>query len=252
MPSVVNVVDADYIGYYLRRSASAPSEVYYKVESPSDLARLRETVDTCTADRFAYAWTNNFHPYEIGQIIRRRYPLVVGEHHYFNAESWLFSSKEGAPPMSPIRNWKADYNDTSLTGFSIRYDTSAFSSPGLMAFRKGVDYAPDIHDRIPADVIGFSVLYADVWFKSSAVSGNQCLAISFEDNGESVWWESVRLNDYNLHPGKWQQAFLAKPLPVGHDSLDIKVYLWNPDGEEFVADDLHAELRSAVDPYVRK
>jgi hypothetical protein len=252
LPSVVNVVDADYIGYYFRRSAFAPAEVSYKVESASDLARLRERVDTCTANSFAYVWTNNFHPYEIGQIIRRRYPRIVDERHYFNAESRLYSSEEGKLPVNPLRTWQVDYNDTSLTGFSIRYDSTSISAPGLMAFRKGVDYAPDISERVPTVGNGFSVLYTNVWFRSASAGGNQCLAISFEDKGEPVWWESVRLNDYNLRPGSWQQAFLAKPLPSGHDSLDIKVYLWNPDGEEFEADDLHAELRSEVDPYVRK
>lgn len=252
LPVVVNVVNPDYIGYYFDRLPDPPKETCFKVETPAELARLREWVDTCTADYFAYGWSNNFHPYEIERIIRRRYPQLVAVHHYFNAESWLFGRAASSDPVAPVRKWYQGYNDTTLTGFSIRFDSSAVSPPGSMDFHEGVDYAPDLHDRFAVPAEGLTLLHGSVWYKSVDTTGNQVLVLSFDHEGKNVWWESVRLNDYNMHPGTWQQVFLSKPVPSGYDSLDIKVYLWNPDGRRFQADDLQAELLPAVDPYVRK
>lgn len=252
LPAVVNVVNPDYIGYYFERLPDAPNEVTFKVETPAELARLRDIVDTCTADRFAYGWSNNFHPYEIERIIRRRFPKIIAVHHYFNAESWLFARGTDKDGPVPINRWSENFNDTTLTGFSIRYDSAAISAPGLMDFNEGVDYAPDLHDRIAVSPDALSILNASVWYRSTDTVGNQVMVFSFDDQGENVWWESIRLNDYNRKPGAWQQVFLSKPVPGGHDSLDIKVYLWNPEGRRFQADDLKADLMPAVDPYLRK
>jgi hypothetical protein len=241
LPAVINVVNPDYIGYYFNRLPDAPTEVVFKIESSAELAHLRDMVDTCTADRFAYAWSNNFHPYEIERIIRRRFPRVIAVHHYFNAESWLFARGTDKDGPVPIRQWSEFYNDST-----------AISAPGLMDFHEGVDYAPDLHDRIAVPDKGLLVLNASVWYRSTDTRGNQVLVFSFDDQGQNIWWESIRLNDFNRKPGAWQQVFLSKPVPAGHDSLDIKVYLWNPEGLRFQVDDLQADLMPAVDPYLRK
>ncbi|MFM7729272.1 MAG: hypothetical protein ACKO7B_21415, partial [Flavobacteriales bacterium] len=78
------------------------------------------------------------------------------------------------------------------------------------------------------------------------------MVLEVESGGKQCEWYGIKMNEYNLHPGKWQEVHLARPLPVVHDSLNIKCYIWNKDKGSFQVDNLRAKLVTGVDPYSRK
>jgi 4-amino-4-deoxy-L-arabinose transferase-like glycosyltransferase len=250
-PCVVNVINPAYIDYYFTRSAKVPQQISYKVETVSDLVRLRETVDTSSSEYFSYGWTNNHHPYEINAIIRQRFPVIVERKSYFNAETWLFG-KTGTDTISQVvKTWSMGYDDPSVSYGAVLFPTSK-DGVGVLQFSTGMEYGPGIQEKLKIAEAEFGVMYCSVWFLSDDTTANQSLVLSFEKNGTAVQWDNVRLNDFNKKPGQWQQAFLARPLPAVDDSLDLKVYVWNSDKRTFMVDKLVAKQEKSVDPYLRK
>ena len=247
--AVVNVINPEYIRYYFRRTTHAPKDVLYKIESSKDLASLRAQIDTSTVGYFAYAWTNNIHPYEIVSIIRSRFPVVVEVRHYYNAETWLFG--RGQAPDDALASWQMTY-DEGWTALGMVFDSTSVSPPGLIRFTPERDFTESIKAKIADPVDSFQVVYSSVWFRSLDTTSNATLDLKFEKDGQVLLYDNVRLNDFNLNPGKWQQAFLASTVPQHEDSLELKVYVWNSDKSTFDVDNLSAKLFSEVDPYLRK
>jgi hypothetical protein len=251
--ALVNVITPDYINYYMNRSPVLPSFMRYKVETPDELAEFREYIDALakTTPFYAYAWTNNLHPYEILSILRSRYPGVKAYHSYYNAESWLFCRDYIHQDTSLISQWNIDFEDLAY-GEIIQTDTNSVSGKHLALFKEHMEYSPGLDQDVHVDARKFYVFSGSVWYRSADVSGNQALVFEVLKNGKSLDWYSVPLKSYNLHPGKWQQAFLARPLPVSEGVLKLKAYVWNPDHKVFAVDNLVAKLEIAVDPYSRK
>ena len=250
-PSVVNVINPAYMDYYFSRMDNPPRQLVYKVESVADLVRLREIVDTCTAAFYSYGWTNNHHPYEIHAILRERYPVVSGRKVYFNAETWLYSKSGVDTITKSIQTWSMGFDDPSST-FGVVLVPSAKTGAGVLQLTPEMEYGSGVQEKIKCTSTSFAVMYCSVWFQSADTSGSQSLVLSFEKNGTAVQWDNISLNDFNLHPGQWQQAFLARPVPSLDDSLEIKVYVWNADKRSFIVDNLVAKLEEGVDPYLRK
>lgn len=250
-PVVVNVINPAYIDYYFTRSDHPLGQITYKVESVADLARLRDMVDTSTAEFYSYGWTNNFHPYEIHAIIRERFPYLQRRKLYFNAETWCYGKSGRDTISSAKKSWTLGFDDPSSV-YGVVQSTQAKSGAGFLQFTPEMEYGPGIQEKLKFSKAEFAVLFCSVWFRSTDTTGNESLVLSFEKNGAAVQWDNIRLKDYNLRPGEWQHAFIARPVPSVDDSLELKLYVWNSDKRSFAVDNLVAKLESAVDPYQRK
>jgi hypothetical protein len=98
----------------------------------------------------------------------------------------------------------------------------------------------------------FKVFSCTVFYKSNDTAGKQTLVFEVLKDAKSIEWYGIELNKYNLHPGSWQQVFLARPLPAVRGDLKLKAYIWNPDHKIFLVDKMVAKLDDATDPYSRK
>ena len=248
--AVVNVISPDYINYYLKQSSQIPKSIRFKVESVDELAVFREYLDSASVNHqyFAFVWTNNLHPYEILSIIKTKYPCVKEFRSYYNAESWLFSKDSIADQQ---RQWRFDFEDASSGGLIVS-DSSSYSGKGCLLMNEQYEYSPGLDVAVKLSEDDFKVFSCSVFYKSMDTAGKQTLVFEVLKDGNSMEWYGIELNKYNLHPGKWQQVFLARPLPEVEGKVKLKAYVWNPDHKTFLVDNMLAKLDAATDPYSRK
>lgn len=249
MPVVVNVINPKYLDYYFSRMSDPPGRVNYQALTSVDLARLREQVDTSSSDRFAYVWTNCLHPYEIREIISAKYPCKVDTRLYFNAESILFT--QGEPEKQRGLYWAQDF--TLVTpDFGRTDDSTALSPPAILYFSPEREFSVGFDTTLELTSEGLSVFYGSVFFRSRDTMSNATLDMKVERDGEALFYDNVRLNDFNLHPGSWQRVFIALPLTETRGKVRLQLYVWNSDHASFDVDKMEVKVVEENDPYARK
>lgn len=251
VPAVVNVINPEYMEYYFRRNDVHPEVVFYKAESASDFALLRDMVDTASSGFFAYGWTNSHHPGEIVQIIRNRFPFVVYMKSYFNAEAWLFSRSHGNS-ITPLRSFFNGFEAPDVSHVN-RNDSLFFEGSSSLAMGPETEFSPSFTDTLNSLKSGDYYIYnASVRYWAGDRKGKETLVISIESGNEVIDWVGVELQEYNRRPGSWQQAFISRAVPASSVPLVVKIYVWNRDKRSFLLDDMRATLEAGIDPYRRK
>ncbi len=71
--------------------------------------------------------------------------------------------------------------------------------------------------------------------------------ISIENNGKSLEWKSVKINDFIIEKNKWNYVYnyiVLKPELISQKGLKLKVYAWNNGKVPFLIDDLQVRVDS--------
>lgn len=230
----VNVIHPSYIHYYLDRYPGQGGYLIYDISGAQYLGRLAEIVDSTNTEYFMYGWSNTGSPYEIYEIIKQKYPVVVEDHRYFNSAVTLFRK---GPARKPLM--------AEGTGFesmdSIRIDSSLLVRQpvhsGQFAYRLDsiTEFSPAIETTVSRLYNNTRFLVVSFWGWHLDNPDAQ-LVLSFE--GEVKNWSSAILGNFTKS-GKWGRAVLVKKLPAGVQPGDpVKVYVWNPGKRLVYIDDI--------------
>ncbi len=251
VPVVVNVINPQYFNYYYSKLASKPRQIIFKLESPKDYGRLFQIVDSSTSDEFGYSWTNSYHPYEILEVIRSKYPKLIQKKIYFNATSYLFSkSGEEIKTDSVIYTFINDYDgdtfmpihETDEHAFSGKYSewmdsTKTFST----SVKTPVEEIPESADR-------YAIFSAKVYFDKLPEQAS--INLAFDDSTHSYQFHGAGLTDYCHEPGKWYSILICGEFPRSAKKGDkLTAYFHNPAGEKFWIDDFKLVVRTSHNPY---
>ncbi len=251
VPAVVNVINPAYFDYYYSRLETKPRQIIYKLENPKEYAKLIQIVDTCKSDEFGFAWSNSFHPYEIQEVIRMKFPFLKRKIVYFNATTYLFSKKEGSVPAdSLIYSFFNDYDDenvepiheTSEVSFSGKYsewmDSTKIYSTSV---KTPIDDIPQVEER-------FATFTAKVYFDKMPEKAT--MVIAYDDSTHSYRYYSAGFSDYCKEAGKWYTMILCGEFPREVKKGDkLTAFFYNPGKETFKIDDFKLIVRTSHDPY---
>lgn len=231
----VNVIHPTYIHYYLDRYDNQGGYLIYDISNRQQLGRLAGIVDSTDTEYFMYGWSNNGSPYEIYEIIKQKYPIVVEDQRYFNSAVTLFQKGPARKALTYTGTGfeKEDKNRLTDSTFLVQQPVHS----GQYAYRMDslVEFSPTIETTA-------GELYKDSKFLVLSFWGyhndnpNAQLVLSFE--GEVKDWSSVILGNFT-GPGSWGQAVLVRKLPEGILPGDpVKIYVWNPDKKTVYIDDI--------------
>jgi len=246
MSRVISVLDSNYINYYFDNMGHRMKIDLYKADGQNDIARILHLVDTASSTYFLYAWTNIAHPYEVTEIIRNNYPLIIEHDVFFNSEITLFrrdTAAKAQQALSPATDFEDRHWGDEM---DVRTDELAHSgkySEKMDEKREfSISYSRPLADFSSA---GNASITAKVWFAGHATDAK--LVMSFESGGKSFEWHAADLQAFNLEPGKWQQAIISRPLPKMKSVDDVmKVYVWNPGHAVFYIDDFSVSFGSVT------
>lgn len=251
VPVVVNVINKEYFNYYYKRLDQKPREIIFKLENPKDYARLISIVDTCRSEDFGFAWTNSFHPYEIQEVIRMKYPYLKEKKTYFNATTYLFSKSDGNVKADSViyqylNNYDAEIPElihvNDQIAFSGKYSewmdsTKMFS----MSIKKNIDEIPEAEVR-------YASFSAKVYFDK--IPEKASMVIAFDDSTHSYQYHNSIFTDYCGEGGKWYTIITCGEFPRKLNKGDkLTAYFYNPAGEKFRIDDFQLIVRTTHDPY---
>jgi hypothetical protein len=228
----VNVIAPYYINYYAEPTSGNKQTGYYKMYetvSGEQLGRLQRIVDSTNTEYFTHAWSNTWNPYETWEIIKKKYPVVVEDHRFFNSEIALF--KKG-PERVPVWSSIIDFNSRLLpgewnAGKTLNYVEELAEGKMYMTLDSLHEFGPTL--TTTAAKVFTASDYVVIRARTIVPDGSDAqLVISFE--GETKDWASVRLSDFNtpsaLLPPK--PIIVRKKQPGIKPGDPVKVYIWNP------------------------
>ena len=230
----VNVINPYYIHYYLDRYDKSANYLIYDIVNISQVARLQQIVDSTDTEYFMYGWSNNGSPYEIYEIIKQKYPVVVEDNRYFNSAVTLFrKGPERKPLMSTGTDFEQSYPNWPLdTAVLVQQPVHS----GKYAYRMdSIEFSAGMQTMVSELYKGSKFLVLTYWGYYNDHTDAQ-LVLSFE--GETKDWSSAPLAHF-VKPGRWGQAILVKKLPAGVRPGDpVKIYVWNPGKRTVYIDDI--------------
>lgn len=204
-----------YIHYYLDKTCSADSALFYLVESRQDLSHLNQMLDTLQAEQFVYTWLRPADPM-IVSVIRYHFPYLT-DYQNFDNQNELFVFSRSGSVTCPVQYEK----DTNWLVPVDLYNQSTVMMPEDEFFSL---YSGQISSVKPGqDALIHVTLDGDY----EPQAGELQLVITTENSrGEPISWNSLPLSVFGRKSGPF---FFTSLLP-GSDQTEqwLKVFIWNP------------------------
>ena len=244
-PFLFQVNQPFYAQYY--RDRIAPELKIDRYEVPADYTEFRNWVSHLPNSTFTLAWANRMIPWEYVQMTREYYPYlkekqlgVVSESYVFtqenmNADPYPFHFESSLSFENEGLYWSemGEMQEDSVYAsapYGCRLDFSSQFSPAFAQPLSQITSTP--FDILEAEV---SVLYKNSLPKDAS------LAITFERKGEILAAQYMPLRRWVAEPNKWFKVYHSirlRHLPLVYDDkTQVKVYVWNPEGQELFLDD---------------
>lgn len=201
-------------------------------------------------DYLFYGWAYNF-DWKILQIIPNYYPYLILKKDFNNSEIYLFSKKVPVKlPDTPVlysnhNNFESDYKFWSKS--KITTDTISYSKNYSCFISKETEYSTTFNTNFNSIFKNNSeIISTSIKFYNPDSKCNAFLVLSIENRNKTVMWYSVNLNDFINKNKKWQTANLIIQIDNIYYPFnkEVKVYIWNPNKEEFFIDDFSIEIYS--------
>jgi len=210
------------------------------------ISDMLKKIDSCKTPYFIYGWSNFRSPYEIPEIIKRKFPCILYDEKHFNSEISLFGKND-----------------------SCRRDTIFYSHVGFEHYRNGAKIFTNVEfDSTKTDTLhshsGKYSLNSEsknkfcVTLKTSVKKlfrdGSGCVNVSAwiyakdKFNAQLVMdvgdpnskrdWQAKLLPKFVKQTGKWQEVFATFELPASaYPDDEVRIYLWNSGKNTFYIDD---------------
>jgi len=86
----------------------------------------------------------------------------------------------------------------------------------------------------------------NTWFYA-AKKVNGVLVVSVEENGNNLFWQAAKLEDFVTNYKEWNQAVIVKKLPPHLPAhAKIVVYVYSEKDDEFLIDDMNIEISKSA------
>ena len=190
---VISVINPKYIDYYFDKMHHPMKIDLFKTEEETDLAKLMALVDTSSKPYLIYGWSNIGHPPEAIDIITRKYPLVVEQDSFFNAEITMFKRDLNLVPTKKVISDTTGYeSDHWGEETKIRTDGMAHSGKYSEKMDAGKEYGISYSKRL-VELASFEngKVIVSAWFNSTDKNLSGKLVMEFTSSGKSFSWDAA-------------------------------------------------------------
>ena len=226
-------------------------QIFGLLSENNTISDLEAFISELKSDYLYLGWAHNF-PNKLFEVIPIYYPYLIEQKGFFNSETYLFSRNKG----DSVRAYKPYFN--SINNFSDKSTKYWSSSENLSptnycseSISEYIDkntefssvFSSDFKDIIknPSDHIFISV---NIYTTRPDISA--LLVCSVEKNNKPIQWNASPLLNFCNSENTWQKVNLNVQL---HDvrflwNKKIKIYIWNPNNDEFYIDDFSVNVYS--------
>lgn len=226
----INIVNPFYIHYYFDKMNSDLKFLEYEFKNDgSGYRKMDSIVTNAKTPFFIHSWTNIYDPYELHELILRKYPKYY-EIKFFNsnfrvyykggkiAKKNLFSSINTFD--TPTTLWSGNEN-------TIRLDNKD-SLNKICALTADFPYSPSFNAKVKDVFIQDNkhvVIKAKYFLEKNATLN---LVIDFLRDGKSFEWYGPSIDKFTNERNNWKEIIIVKKLPKNAKPYDdIKIYFWN-------------------------
>ncbi|MEW6468711.1 MAG: glycosyltransferase family 39 protein [Bacteroidota bacterium] len=248
--TVINCIDHSYINYYFKKASYASDFVFLRGDEPKAVGTIQKLVQDCKTPYFAYAWTNNYSPYAVYELIREKYPRVADERKYFNSRITLFAA-DSAYQRPAAWSIQEDFEDSlrlRVSGQALIESGQAHSGNVLCVIDSAHEFACTMEFSV-AELFKDSTRYINLsaWLLANEPPGAH-LVIEFSNKDGVYEWRPASSDHFQFENGKWLRLFMTQKLPAGAQPADrVKVYIWNPGKKNLYLDDIRIEAFADAD-----
>ena len=238
----ININGEYYIDYYLKHlNSNLKFERYIFNNDAKDVKAMVDLVNNSTTAYFLHAWSTKYNPYEISEIIKRKYPVIAEQQLFFNSEVTLY--KKAPDYQRQVLFYNKNDFESNYPNWSG--DTASFNREitysGNYAFRLDSlnEFSPDFTSpvgEVYLDSAQFVTIFLKAWLAENA-TGN--IVMTFESDGKMYDWHGVRMEDFVGSANKWGEVIMTRKLPEQARKEDkIKIYAWNTGKKIIYVDDI--------------
>lgn len=238
----VNVNSPFYLEYYFNRMDYQTDFERHVTMRGEDVAEFRQLIRGSNTPYFLAGWACIYNPYELPEMIKRKYPVEVEKVKVFNTEVILYGMDSGNSMRKRVLYHPLDF-EKERPEWSLQQEhrDSAVSYTGNWSYhlQKDEEYGPTLKiEAKPLLEAGVNVISVSAHFMSSQKPG-ALLVMSIDRGEENLAWFSTVAASFYTEPHVWQEVFMAEKLPEGIRPTDrIVIYFWNKDKDEMRIDDM--------------
>ncbi|MBI3502254.1 MAG: glycosyltransferase family 39 protein [Bacteroidetes bacterium] len=237
--TVLNTSDKNIFDFYFQQWNKKIPFDFFAGDSPDFVSQMLNKIDSCQTPYFLYGWSNFRSPYEIPELIKRKFPCIVYYEKHFNSQVTLFGKNDSC---------RRDTIFYSQSGFekekrkSFEFDSTKIDSLHFHSGKHSLniesknEFCITLKTSVSTIFSENNIVNISAWIFPKD-SFNAQIVIDIGD-GKSREWRAILLKPFVKTSGKWQEVFASFEVPASAFPDDeVKIYLWNPGKNSFYVDD---------------
>ena len=243
----INVHQKFYIDYYLKQKKQNLSFSQYSNSGSGDVTELIKIIKNSKTKYFNYSWSTKYTSPIIYEVIKDKYPYIIGESLFFNSESILFAKeKEGS--VVPEKVAKHIVNQ-GFDAVNLSLDKSKIDS--IHSFSGSYSYFVDsVSEYALTQVVNTSDFDFDIkGIKVDLMTRIQPtndvrIVCSIEKNDSIIKWTNESFSKYTVDT-LWNKVHFITVIPdnlILEKNTKIKIYIWNKSKNNFNVDDFNIKF----------
>ncbi|MBI4946172.1 MAG: glycosyltransferase family 39 protein [Bacteroidetes bacterium] len=251
--TVLNSSGKDIMDFYFKRwNVNVPFN-FFSGDDSLFVSDMMKKVDSCKTSYFIYGWSNFRSPYEIPELIKRKYPCILYDEKHFNSQITMFGKINSCKRDTIFYSHVGFDRSSSLgAGKGLSWDSAKADT----SYSHSGKYALNIE---PKDEFCITLkttvkkLFRDnsgcvninAWIYSKEEIYAQLVMEVGDPNGKREW-QGKPLQQFVKHPSpvgeghgvRWQEVFATFELPSSaYPDDEVRIYLWNQNKNSFYLDD---------------
>ena len=213
------------------------------IDTEISVSELKKILTKEKTNYIFYGWAHHYNS-NILEAVISEYPYLVKREYFFNSEYYLYSrikpqkQKEIQPLFSVVNGFEKENNlwqDNVEIAESI-----AFNGKKSCYISSDVRFAATFSTKLKKlSDNEYNNLSVNLKFYVPDTIRNAYLVVEIGSNNHNDEWYAKSLKEFNIGSHVWKSANLNLQINKVHFPFykRLKVYIWNPNGDEFYIDD---------------
>ena len=245
--TVLNTSSRKKFDFYFKRWNSDIPYDFCLGDAPAFESEMLKKIDACTTPYFLYGWSNFRSPYEIPEMIKRKFPCIIYDEKHFNSQITLFGKNDSCKRDTIFYSHSGFEKHTRNFSFdSTKIDTARFhSGKHSLNIQSQNEFCVTLKTTVKNIFVDNNCVNISAWIFATDTFNAQ-MVMDIGNPKEKHEWQAKLLNHFVKSPSpkgegqgvRWQEVFATFEMPSSvYPDDEVKIYLWNPGKNSFYLDD---------------
>ena len=240
--TVLNTSDRNIMNFYFERGNINVPYDFYSGDDSLFISDMLRKIDSCKTPYFIYGWSNFMSPYEIPEMIKRKFSCILYDEKHFNSQITLFRKKDSCKRDTIFYSHVGFEKHTPIFSYDSTkiYTAHAHFGKHSLNIESKNEFCITLQTsvkKLSRDNSGY--VNVSAWINAKDKFNAQFVMEVGKLNGKTDW-QAKLLPKFVKQTGMWQEVFATFELPSSaYPDDEVKIYLWNSDKNSFYLDDFN-------------